>query len=107
MIQAVNYKLKDWWNENSKFEMKWQIKSANQALEQYYINFIYPFDQLFSTYPLMALRSSYISVSLHILNNILKNKQRFRQILRNAEKDFERCQLGLDINYLLQSIPVR
>lgn len=53
------------------------MNSANQALKQYYINFTYPIGQLFMGCLLMALKTSYISVSMYILSRILKNKQMF------------------------------
>lgn len=62
----MQWNLKNW--------KEWEINSANQALEQRYIKFIYPLGQ---TCLLLALDSSYISASLHILNHILKNKKIF------------------------------
>lgn len=70
------------------------MNSANQALKQYYINFTYPIGQLFMGCLLMALKNSYISVSMYILSRILKNKQ---MVLGSEEKDFETF-IGLGIH---------
>lgn len=94
----MQWNLKNW--------KEWQINNANQALEQNYINF---FCSLGQTCLLLALDSSYISVSLCILNYILKNilyiKEYLDMTLGSAEKDFERHQLGLGLNiyYLFYS----